>query len=469
MASVHYRTVSVLVALLLSAAPLAAQVDYTFELAPDVPSLSASIDSADLLNGLPGSSILLNPDLAANFPANTNDYEPINNMPDPCVSSPINSPNVGISGFHPASGDPLVAKLKLVDGLVGANVDSVLSDFAWPSAVFQFDLSSATDIGEIRVFAANPDGRAFQNYDVLISTDDNPDTKERVFTPLIDSVLSASVVCAPDGLAPNGNDGSIGVTLTRVYDQTDATVATDGTSIRFFFYGVSNTSGAFWDEHVGPGPIGDGCPEVPNPAEYYDVEDIDGFRRAFEAPVIKEIDVIAAPRTTLVEDCGNGIDDDGDGLADGDDPDCFGVTCPPEVCTNGVDDNGNSLVDCDDPDCLEDPVCGNVEICDNGIDDDEDGDIDCQDSDCADDPACQCNDPFADADADGDVDGTDFAALQRCLRGAGGGIGPDCGCFDRSSPGDPGVPDGDITTDDLQAFFDCASGPALPADPGCDD
>lgn len=467
-----YRTACACCAVLALVVPAMGQVSYNFELAPDLASLSTPIDGNDVLSGLPGTSILLNPDLAANYPANTNGYEPINDLPDTCASSPLSSPNPGISGFH--SGvhpDPLTQKLKLIDGQAGVNVDSVLADFAWPAGVFQFDLAEVTDIGEIRVFAANQDtdGRVFQNYDVLISTDDNPDTKERVFTPLIDSVITSSVVCAPDGYSPNGNDGSIGASLTRVYDQTNTVLASDVTSIRFLFYAVSNNANAFWDEHVGPGPVGSGCPAVPNPAEYYDVEDLDGFRRSFQSPVIKEIDVIAAPRTTLVEICDNGIDDDGDGLIDDADPDCFDTTCPPEDCSNGIDDNGNTLVDCDDPDCLEDPSCGNVEICDNGIDDDGDGLIDCADPDCADAPNCQCNDPFADADGDGDVDQLDFAVVQRCLAGVGGGIGPECSCFDRSSPGNPGVPDGDITVDDLQAFFNCVSGPDIPADPDCDD
>ncbi len=61
------------------------------------------------------------------------------------------------------------------------------------------------------------------------------------------------------------------------------------------------------------------------------------------------------------EDCRNGVDDDGDGLVDCDDPDCAGdASCPPatEDCTNGVDDDGDGLVDCDDPDCGKDPACG---------------------------------------------------------------------------------------------------------------
>ena len=46
--------------------------------------------------------------------------------------------------------------------------------------------------------------------------------------------------------------------------------------------------------------------------------------------------------------CGDGIDNDCDGLTDAADPDC---EAPPEVCDNGIDDNGNGLVDCADPQC----------------------------------------------------------------------------------------------------------------------
>lgn len=53
------------------------------------------------------------------------------------------------------------------------------------------------------------------------------------------------------------------------------------------------------------------------------------------------------PNTGSFEDCYNGIDDDGDGLVDCDDPDC---DCT-EICDNGIDDDGDGLVDAEDPDC----------------------------------------------------------------------------------------------------------------------
>jgi hypothetical protein len=141
--------------------------------------------------------------------------------------------------------------------------------------------------------------------------------------------------------------------------------------------------------------------------------------------------------------CSDGQDNDCDGLADANDPDC---TVPLEVCDNGLDDNSNGLVDCEDPQCkgmtfggcntgnlgicadgsltcdgsqpgqvcaqdqtaqpegpAGSPSCGDgldndcdglsdtddldcqappVENCDNGIDDNGNGLIDCQDPEC---------------------------------------------------------------------------------------
>ncbi|MCP4873808.1 MAG: hypothetical protein GY898_34400 [Proteobacteria bacterium] len=92
------------------------------------------------------------------------------------------------------------------------------------------------------------------------------------------------------------------------------------------------------------------------------------------------------------EDCEDGIDNDGDGLVDCDDPDCLTFPNCSEIefdCGNGLDDDGDGLVDCDDPDCANDPECGgDPEICDDGIDNDGDGRVDCEDADCADFPGC---------------------------------------------------------------------------------
>ena len=170
--------------------------------------------------------------------------------------------------------------------------------------------------------------------------------------------------------------------------------------------------------------------------------------------------------TPVVEDCNNGVDDDGDGYIDCDDLDCsnnsdcggsddgscavygcvgytpenscqcnslcvdfdnccidYEAVCgdvepSTEDCTNGIDDDGDGFVDCDDWNCDgtigdADPACegsGSGEDCGNGLDDDGDGYIDCNDFDCDDDLSCietDCSDNL-DNDQDGYVDCDDF-------------------------------------------------------------
>ncbi|MBN1946071.1 MAG: hypothetical protein JW797_10365 [Bradymonadales bacterium] len=95
-------------------------------------------------------------------------------------------------------------------------------------------------------------------------------------------------------------------------------------------------------------------------------------------------------------DCGNGIDDDHDGLTD-----CYDLEdCDCEVCNDLIDNDDNDLIDCADPFCADSPLC--PEWCANGLDDDGDGDIDCADSECAptsrcsEDPTTPDNHPFSD-------------------------------------------------------------------------
>lgn len=68
--------------------------------------------------------------------------------------------------------------------------------------------------------------------------------------------------------------------------------------------------------------------------------------------------------------CGDGVDNEGDGLVDCDDPDCVGSFDCRERCDNGLDDDRDGLTDCDDPDCVT-------------ADSDGDGRGDCDGSDCA--------------------------------------------------------------------------------------
>ncbi|HUT99984.1 MAG TPA: trypsin-like serine protease [Myxococcota bacterium] len=127
---------------------------------------------------------------------------------------------------------------------------------------------------------------------------------------------------------------------------------------------------------------------------------------------------------TQVEQCANGIDDDGDRLIDCNDPDCANDShcqVPAENCSNNIDDDQDGATDCDDTDCINDAACQvPVENCSNNIDDDQDGATDCDDTDCASSMACMTpaenctNNVDDDQDGATDCDDTDCASNAAC-------------------------------------------------------
>lgn len=104
--------------------------------------------------------------------------------------------------------------------------------------------------------------------------------------------------------------------------------------------------------------------------------------------------------------CGDGADEDRDGMLDCADPDCADrPPCVEGPCDNGIDDDGNGQTDCADPVCASDDACTEQE-CGDGVDDDGDGAVDCADEDCDGEYPCaetECGDG-ADDDGDGLVD-----------------------------------------------------------------
>jgi len=119
--------------------------------------------------------------------------------------------------------------------------------------------------------------------------------------------------------------------------------------------------------------------------------------------------------------CDNGVDEDGDGWTDRDDPDCqpggpqLESGTSPMACNDGLDNDGDGSVDAADPDCRTAVLLSEQPECDNGIDDDGDGWFDAADPDCA---AAEpqeagtgstpCNDGL-DNDGDGRIDRLDTA------------------------------------------------------------
>jgi len=125
--------------------------------------------------------------------------------------------------------------------------------------------------------------------------------------------------------------------------------------------------------------------------------------------------------------CTDGIDDDGDGALDCDDPDCATdeACLPVEDCVIAGDEDGDGVADCADPDCSAEPACVLGEDC--GQAGDEDGDLvaDCGDPEClgvpgpggftCEAPETTCGDG-ADNDGDGGADcvDADCAAAVPC-------------------------------------------------------
>jgi hypothetical protein len=88
-----------------------------------------------------------------------------------------------------------------------------------------------------------------------------------------------------------------------------------------------------------------------------------------------------------VTDCSDGLDNDGDGFADGADPGCDGLDDVSErsnafACDDGVDNDGDGLADHDpdpdegDPGCLHPSAGSESPACQDGLDNDGDGFID---------------------------------------------------------------------------------------------
>lgn len=107
---------------------------------------------------------------------------------------------------------------------------------------------------------------------------------------------------------------------------------------------------------------------------------------------------LAAPcevhRVSLTHECRDGLDNDGDGVADQQDPQCFGPLgsespdgigrLPQDVCADGLDNDGDGFFDRDDPECRLGLGTSESEVtfdlgpvaCADAVDNDGDGAVD---------------------------------------------------------------------------------------------
>ncbi len=170
--------------------------------------------------------------------------------------------------------------------------------------------------------------------------------------------------------------------------------------------------------------------------------------------------------TTTSEICGDGADNDCNGLTDCGDPFCAMSpgcgTCVPVApfefaCSDGRDDDCNGLTDCVDPQCAGRPECGPCGPfefdCFNGRDDDCNGLVDCRDPVCGSTPGCGGCIPRSDRE---------FACFD--------GMDDDCdGLFDCTDPDCAGPMCGvcSFPEDCHNGIDDDCNGPADCMDPFC--
>ncbi|MBK9121389.1 MAG: hypothetical protein IPM18_17560 [Phycisphaerales bacterium] len=275
----------------------AAQADvnpyFKWELAPTFAQLSHPPSSTDLVQGFATtteSGILSNQILNESaYPFNfgiidaTNEvYSMLMNQGSaPCLYDQFPGIGQASDGFYCcpsfAGGHPGV----FVDGLANGPLDGILRDFARASLVVRFGFTTPTNIGYLRVLGGNflnLDGRVFQHYDVWASTDGLGDLGTY-------TLVAASVRTGEFGQL--FNTGLWAGSLTELHNFDSKYLVQGCTDLRIVFYCVSNTQGAFRDPWNGAANETD--------AAYLscdmDPEDVDGLRKAIEAPIIREIDV----------------------------------------------------------------------------------------------------------------------------------------------------------------------------------
>jgi cysteine-rich repeat protein len=148
------------------------------------------------------------------------------------------------------------------------------------------------------------------------------------------------------------------------------------------------------------------------------------------------------------------------------------IACPkdPENCGDGVDNDGNGQIDCNDAACTNVAVCNPTENCNVVGDEDNDGDADCADADCAADPDCVVLCGNGTIDAGEDCDGANLGGNDCTDAGNfdGGTLACDATCnFDTTLCTAPEVENCNVAGDeDNDGDSDCEDADCA-ADPDC--
>jgi hypothetical protein len=225
--------------------------------------LDASISNSDALQGL----------IAAELPGD-NGWHPAN----PAATDSLH-PN-GLPAFTDGVG--------ALDGLTG-----LLNDFpalGSPTKLLQYDFAAPTTIHQINILTGNmnnADGRIFSTTVIRYSTNGG-DAYE----------LLGYFQSDPSGTINNENLGPADhASLVAIFDDAAAPLASAVTNLQLDFYAVDNTGGEMRDPFDGENP-------------FTGIDDT--LTAAFVAPLVWEIDVLAAAG-------GPNADFDADGDVDGDD------------------------------------------------------------------------------------------------------------------------------------------------------
>lgn len=256
-----------------------------------------------------------------------------------------------------------------------ANSDIQFSPSVSPS-------SCATSDGVVQLQASRLDGRATDfTFDLYLGGPTNPVTPIDFYSnpPVFDAALNDGItpqptITFPQNLGPVASGTN--VTRDKLASNMYSVVITDDFGCQnletFFlpFIDAHDIDAITSNSQICPYTIGDGSISVRAipPTTIPDANQTQFTFRFYKGGVADPANLIPAPVVATdpfisgPEICGNGIDDDGDGLIDGADDECQVPNIPYssdytwpvsiEKCGSGIDEDGDGLTDAADPDCF---------------------------------------------------------------------------------------------------------------------